>query len=331
MLLRFKLFAMKSKTVAILYHMYANWKTRWRFRSGNIATTSGSTHSRFSVPESLQYIDTVFLDYLTYSGTTLENLQRKRLLELGPGDNLGVAMMFLVAGAEQVVCVDKFHAARDSECERRIYSALRESLNEPEKQALDRVVRLDEGISVNPNRLLCIHGKGIEEAANTLEPASFDLIFSRAVLEHVYNIDASFSAMDRLLAPGGRMVHKIDFRDHGMFSSIGFHPLTFLTISDKVYSLMTRDSGKPNRKLIGHYRQRMNELGYQSTILITRVLGSEEDIQPHKETITPGVDYTDSTMALLNEIRPALQEPFRNMPDEELIIQGIFLIARKPG
>ena len=47
---------------------------------------------------------------------------------------------------------------------------------------------------------------------------------------------------------------------HGMFSSSGMHPLTFLTIPDSVYRLMTIDSGKPNRKLINYYRQKMIDL-----------------------------------------------------------------------
>jgi 2-polyprenyl-3-methyl-5-hydroxy-6-metoxy-1,4-benzoquinol methylase len=62
-------------------------------------------------------------------------------------------------------------------------------------------------------------GVGIEAANTEFEPATFDLIISRSVMEHTYQSDAAFRVMDWLLKPGGKMLHKIDFRDHGIFSS----------------------------------------------------------------------------------------------------------------
>ena len=97
--------------------------------------------------------------------------------------------------------------------------------------------------------------------------------------------------MDRLLAPGGYTLHKIDLSDENMFSSRGMHPLTFLTIPERIYYLMASDSGKPNRKLIGDYREQMRKRGYEAKILITTVLGAGP-LVPHKEQIEQGVDYS---------------------------------------
>jgi SAM-dependent methyltransferase len=162
------------------------------------------------------------------------------------------------------------------------------------------------------------------------EPESFDFIVSRAVMEHLYDADAAFSVMDRLLVHGGSMIHKIDFRDHGMFSNYGFHPLTFLTIRDSIYRLMTYGSGQPNRKLLDYYLQKMNVLQYCQKILITHIVGNENEILPHKDTALHGIDYSDATLSLLNEIRPYLINGFKDMADEELMVAGIFLIAKKP-
>jgi hypothetical protein len=126
------------------------------------------------------------------------------------------------------------------------------------------------------------------------------------------------------------MIHKIDFRDHGMFSDHGFHPLTFLTIPESIYRLMTVDSGRPNRRLLPYYRYKMATLGYKTQILITHVVGGDVDIVPHKESLIRGVDYSDATLALLNTIRPKLRTQFRNMSDEDFLVSGIFLIAHKP-
>jgi SAM-dependent methyltransferase len=256
-------------------------------------------------------------------------LQDKRILEIGPGDNSGVAIKFLLAGAKQVVCLDKFFSKQDWKQQGKIYQALREQLNVGEKQIFDELVNLDEGIVGGSQKLLHIYGTGIEEAGKILEPESFDFIVSRAVFEHLYEPDIAYSVMDRSLLPSGYLIHKIDFRDHGMFSD-KHHPLTFLTIPNWIYKLMTSDSGKPNRRLISYYRRKTSELGYDTNLLITHIVGSENEILPHKETITLNVDYSESTLSLLNEIRPHLQREFREMPDEDLMVSGVFLVARKP-
>jgi len=202
-------------------------------------------------------------------------------------------------------------------------------LNDVKRQIFDEVVNLDEGVVGNAQKLLHVYGTGIEEAEKIFKPESFDFIVSRAVLEHLYDTDAAFSAMNRLLIPGGYMIHKIDFRDHGLFSD-KHHPLTFLSIPTSIYKLMSYDSGKPNRRLINYYRQKMIELAYDTKLFITAIVGSESEILPHKQVVTFGVDYFDSTVSLLNQIRPRLQTEFREMSDEDLMVSGIFLAARKP-
>jgi hypothetical protein len=49
-----------------------------------------------------------------------------------------------------------------------------------------------------------------------------------------------------------------------------------------------------------------------------------------KTQVQPGTDYTNETIRLVNEIRPSLISRYRSMPDSDLLIQGIVLVARKP-
>ncbi len=326
MITQLRQFAKKSKGAIISYQIYDNWRTKQRFNAGKIELTSGSTHSSKTTHESLSYIDQVFNDYLTYANITTEMLRDKRILEIGPGDNVGVALKFLAAGARQVVCLDKFFSKYDWMQQREIYRLMREQMNGQEKRIFDEVINLETGLKSDSQKLIYIYGTGIEEAAKVLEPASFDFIISRAVFEHLYDLDAAFSVMNRLIKPGGSMLHKIDFRDHGIFS--GHHPLTFLTIPASLYRLMAYDSGKPNRRLINYYRSKAGEFTCDTTILITYIVGQDDEIIPHKEAVTPGIDYTDETIALLNSIRPQLQPEFRDLPDEDLMVSGIFLIMR---
>jgi SAM-dependent methyltransferase len=321
--------AARSKTILISHHIYDNWRMKRRFVAGDIESTSGSTHTSLALQDSLCYIDRAFDDYLVYSRLFHAALRDKRVLEIGPGDNLGVALKFLLAGARQVVCLDKFSSRQDCMQQRSIYRAMREALNDDEKQLFDAIVDPEVGLPEDSAKLVSLFGRGIEEAEQVLEPESFDLIMSRAVFEHVYDPERAFSVMHRLLKPGGYMLHKIDFRDHGIFSKHQHHPLTFLTIPDSVYRLMVYDSGKPNRKLLPYYRNKAAGSGFTARFLITHIVVVENEIVPHKEEVISNVDYSDLTLSLLKSIRPRLQEEFKNMSDADLMVSGIFLIAQK--
>jgi len=134
--------AQKSKIMIIVYHIYDNWRTKRRFLLGNKESCSGSTHAGMPLPESLTYINQVFNDYFKYSGISTTMIQNKRVLEIGPGDNFGVALKLLVAGAQQVVCLDKFYSKRDTEQHYKIYHAIRAYLNDNEKHIYDSRVPL---------------------------------------------------------------------------------------------------------------------------------------------------------------------------------------------
>jgi len=326
-----KKFAKRSKAMIITYHIYDNWQLKKQFNSGKVESSCGSTHSKIPLSESLDYINSVFNDYLKYSHIPTQVIRNKKILEIGSGDNFGVALKFLIAGALEVVCLDKFYSKRDPEHQYKIYQAMRKNLDNDSKQRFDDAINLSNGIEINPEKLKYIYGKGIEEAEKLFNPSSFDFIVSRAVLEHLYDSDAAFSVMDNLLTPGGYMIHKIDFRDHKIFTAQGMHPLTFLTIHDPIYRLMTINSGKPNRKLINYYKNKLYELKYCADIYIIRILGENSEIFPHKKNIELGIDYFESTISLINKIRSKLIANFRNMPEEDLIISGIFLTAIKPN
>jgi hypothetical protein len=95
------------------------------------------------------------------------------------------------------------------------------------------------------------------------------------------------------------------------------------------YKLMSYDSGKPNRRLINYYRRKTTELGYDTKIFITHIVGKEDEVLPHKEVVTLYRDYNRLTIDLLHRIRPYLQKEFKSMVDEELMVDGIFLIMKK--
>lgn len=299
---------------------------------GALSTGSGSRHARIpNVADSLAYIDSVFADYARYAGRARENWDGATVLEVGPGDNLGVALEFLVHGAAHVACLDKYDSARDAVRQRAIYEALRARLPPPQREVFDRALSLRGDGVPDGATLRCIRGVGIEESLAVLAPCSFDVIVSRAVMEHVRDARAAFVAMDALLKPGGMMLHKIDFRDHGLFSAHGWHPLTFLTLPAFLYRHVAGVSGRPNRTLLPDCRRWLNELGYDAEFHVTHVLGGMGDLIPYARVADAGKYFTSEGMALLNGIRPRLADSFRSLPDVDLMTTGVFVAARKPA
>ncbi|HEX8983925.1 MAG TPA: hypothetical protein VF767_00785, partial [Bryobacteraceae bacterium] len=97
----------------------------------------GATHTGRPLAESLAYIDRVYHDYAGYGGLAPEDIVGRRILELGPGDNFGVALRFLAAGAESVAGLDKFATRRDTVQAAAIYGAMRERLGGEERARFD--------------------------------------------------------------------------------------------------------------------------------------------------------------------------------------------------
>lgn len=92
-----------------------------RLCCGIIETDSGATHAELSDEDSVRYIEEVFTDYKRYG-------KRERLsgiaAEIGPGDNVGVAMLMRQDGYRQVDLVDRYESRRDRQRQSRIYDAL---------------------------------------------------------------------------------------------------------------------------------------------------------------------------------------------------------------
>lgn len=282
----------------------------------------------------MAYVRRCFSEYFSYGGLTREALAGRRVLEVGPGDNLGVALLFAAAGASKVVAADRFQYDQDSPLQQGIYKALRETLDAADRTRFDRAVDLSGGVAFAADVLEPVAGAGAGELAGHFPAGSFDLAVSRAVIQEIRDIRSVFTGIDFVLAPGGRHLHKIDLRDYGVFSRHGHHPLTYLTFSESLYNLMGDYPGRLNRVSIAGYRDILAELGHQATLLVTQVIGwgyPGVDLPVPKETLAEGIDFTGEHLRMVEEIRPRLVESHRDLSVEDLIASGVFISAVKPG
>jgi hypothetical protein len=115
-----------------------------------------------------------------------------------------------------------------------------------------------------------------------------------------------------------------------MFTDGSMHPLTFLTIPDRLYGLMSRHSGRPNRRLADWYRAKLEQLGYATRLLVTHVVGREAELSPYAERLDLDRSRDHAIFELIGSIRPRLRPRYRGLSDAELATDGIFIIASKP-
>ena len=200
-------------------------------------------------------------------------------------------------------------------------------MDEAQLDRLEGTYREDGSIDETSGRITLVEGIPIEEAPGRLGAGNFDLIVSRAVLEHVLDLPGAFQAMDELLADDGVLVHKVDLSDHGMFTGGGHHPLTFLRLSDRTYRWMGAEQGIPNRERLQIYRDLIDGLGYDYRILISGAISHEGELVPAVAELEP--DMRRACEDLVADIRPRLAPRYQGLGALDLSVTDFFMIARK--
>jgi SAM-dependent methyltransferase len=320
---------LKPRWRIIAANFVQDMRARVRLALGRLDSEIGATHRGKSTAQSVEYINLVYRSYFDYGAVNIEAVRGSRILEIGPGDNLGVALRLYAAGAANVTCADKLVSARDAEQQARIYRALRDSLTVEELERYDGAIPNCEPGRIDATKVTFRAGISAERLHGAFAPSSFDLIVSRAVLWEVHEIDDALASMDKVLKPGGKMIHKIACKDW-MFRQDGYHPLEFLTLPAWLYSLIAKNSGKSNRKPMRYYKDRLQALGYEVDIQVTQTVAREmPEFPPGVRRLTRGVHFDDGQLSLVRTIRPRLHSEFGSLSDEELLIEDVFVIATK--
>jgi SAM-dependent methyltransferase len=302
------------------YYLLDNFLAKLRGLVGNIETDSGTAHVGKSVDSSLAYIEEVFNDYKYYAG--LPHF-RGRVAEVGPGDNCGVGLLFLADGCESVDLVDRFYSKRNLRQQAAIYQALIERYS-PFSGKLGDFDFNDEN---SFNGLQRYYGESAAAEQFFAHADYYDLIVSRAVLEHVYNPQIAIAKMATALKKGGTLLHKVDLRDHGMFSGY-LHELCFFKVPDCLYPWLTKDTGRPNRILVNSYRQVLSKTIPDYKILITRLAGVG-NIVPHLPYEQIDIALRKKSLDYIKLVRVNFAKSLRSISDEDLSVAGIFIVAHK--
>lgn len=152
------------------------------------------------------------------------NIAGKSILEIGPGGNYYLACLLLQNGAKKVFAIDNENHSFFSNQEIAIYKKLY-----PESISDDRTINQDKIAVINYGRHETI----------PLSDESVDIIYSNAVLEHVYVPRRLLEECQRVLRVGGEMMHQIDYRDH-IFDQ---KSLFFLRVPDIFFNFFFKNTG----------------------------------------------------------------------------------------
>ncbi|MCB2263623.1 MAG: class I SAM-dependent methyltransferase [Candidatus Thiosymbion ectosymbiont of Robbea hypermnestra] len=153
-------------------------------------------------------------------------ISAERILEIGPGRNLGTALLWWAycetrrGAPAEVICWDVFKNAAPeisgfwSKLAWELLDTLSGWFQETESDRLQaRPHEVAEGL--RPRITYCVKPlKELEDAMNA-EHMQFDLVYSRAAIEHIWDIEAFWETMARLTRSGGWHSHYIDLADHG--------------------------------------------------------------------------------------------------------------------
>ena len=253
--------------------------------------------------EIAEYFIKCFHDYRLQIGLDENNfinfLKEKNILEYGPGDILGVAFLMYAYGAKKVDCVDSFPLARVSDKSINVYEILLNSIDKDKRDRASKAFNIkdDPKSGFNTDMInYCIKKDGLSGGHN-----QYDLVISRAVLEHVNNLEKIFKDIKEAMKDNGLSIHQVDLKSHGLDRYTEFD---FLAWPGCLYNLMYSYKGFPNRWRVNKYIELANAFDLKI------------------KHISP-TDIID--MEKLDIVYPKLRPEFRVIPREQLSWLGFWI------
>ena len=274
--------------------------------------TLGNRAMRSSVEAGVGYHESIWEVYRSY----LRGKRPARVCEVGPGDSIGMSVMFAAGGARSVTFVDRF-VIRTADCDDEICERLFERHKDalaPDYASLDDVDRVTE----------LIHRKPAERYFGE-STGAFDFICSNAVLEHLDDPIAALTLMHATLAPGGTMVHVVDLRGLGLFEKEG--PLAWLETPPWLHRQMRRNTARANRVLFDHYRH-WAAAHPGADIHVRHLVGSSHDFNGTPLAELPREDLAQAC-ARIEASRGNFTPSLGEVASEDLAIAAFILVLHK--
>ena len=193
-----------------------------------LTAQTGRGAAEESVQQIADYFRKCFYEYFQVLNITQDKihdvLRSKRILEYGPGNITGVGLLMYAHGAAQVICVDRFPLVSMTQKNIDVLRNLIDGLEGKERvraeQAFNEAGNPASGFASHSIKYL-VRKSGLSGLVKYV-----DVIISRAALEHVNDLGATFRDMHNASHDSGIAIHQVDLKNHGLHRK---NPLDFLT------------------------------------------------------------------------------------------------------
>lgn len=243
-------------------------------------------------------------------------IKNARYADMGCGHHpFGTSSIFYLNGAASCTGLD-LRRSRDAEAAQALFDLLVDCLVAPEDWRWGDISRdaflkklqdfdlsaLREGHLEKGLNRASLEYKVSDITKNTLPDNAFDVMSSRAVLEHFLDFDQAVTELYRIMAPGGHAYHAIDLVDHRWYD----HPETY-----HMWSFLAEPpewtDGVCNRLRAGQFKEKFEQAGFK-VVRFDRI----------REPLPAGV-------------RDKVAPPYHGMSDEELETTGVHIVVHKPA
>lgn len=232
-------------------------------------------------------------------------------LEIGPGDNNGLALSLLYEGIDRIDLIDRYQ----------------NNINEDDNIEIYKKISKNYGKNFNPieyklkiKRLKS--RSGLLSLSKIVNPTRYDLIYSVSVLEHLWPFEKNLKAMVNLCNKGGILISLVNFTDHSMFSP-KFNRFYFRKIPKFIYDPIMSPGGRPNRILPSQIEKFLIKENFDVSIHVMRT---------HTRVIETGEKFSKASVPTqeLNE----LYEIYGEIEDQnericDLAIGSAVIVAKK--
>jgi SAM-dependent methyltransferase len=224
--------------------------------------------------------------------------------EIGPGDHIPAAMLFIGAGAKRYVAFDRFLGNITSRNAKNLYDALFHDIHSRHTEMRDRL----KAAGIIPDKfpegyptLIQYENRSIESALAEYD-SSFDILFSFNAVEHCFDIRKFAENCFRMLKPLGVAVHRIDFGPHDTWVKSS-NPFEWLTVRDTLWNIAGSRRGVPNRKRFHEICTSLIGVGFSLDTI-------DKELYPEE---------------LVSAVQPFMDSRFRKMPIESLRVKTALL------